>query len=211
MKNKKKSGILYKSIGFIIFLSIVVVIIILISNFSSGRNILNNGNSVNIKETNLGYETFENIKNGTLKVSCNDAKRLGSLFIQINNEISSDDNISQSQMAEYAVSSPSKKEIDDFSKNFISFLEEYYGNNVSQAEAVLQAVNMDIYSNIAQISIMIKTGNITEKEFYDFLNIEYCGVTPPASYISPKDIVIYSINNSYGRGELEGLLDNSSK
>ena len=70
---------------------------------------------------------------------------------------------------------------------------------------------MDIYSNIAQISIMIKTGNITEKEFYDFLNIEYCGVTPPASYISPKDIVIYSINNSYGRGEVEGLLDNSSK
>ena len=68
MKNKKKSDILYKSVGFIIFLSIVVVIIILISNFSSGRNILNNGNSVNIKETNLGYETFENIKSGTLKV-----------------------------------------------------------------------------------------------------------------------------------------------
>lgn len=211
MKNKKKSGIIYKSVGFIVFLSVVVVVIILISNFSSGRNILNKGNSVNINDTNLGYETFENIKNGTLKVSCNDAKRLGSLFIQINNEISSDDNISQSQMAEYAVSSPSKNEIDDFSKNFISFLENYYGNNVSQAEAVLQAVNMDIYSNIAQISIMIKTGNITEKEFYDFLNIEYCGVTPPASYISPKDIVIYSINNSYGRGEVEGLLDNASK
>lgn len=211
MKNKKKSGIIYKSVGFIVFLSIVVVIIILISYFSSGRNILNNGNNVNFNDTNLGYETFENIKNGTLKVSCNDAKRLGSLFIQINNEISSDDNISQSQMAEYAVSSPSKKEIDDFSKNFISFLENYYGNNVSQAEAVLQAVNMDIYSNIAQISIMIKTGNITEKEFYDFLNIEYCGVTPPASYISPKDIVIYSINNSYGRGEVEGLLDNALK
>ncbi|MDY5051996.1 MAG: hypothetical protein SPF17_11265 [Candidatus Mucispirillum faecigallinarum] len=211
MKNKKKSGIIYKSVGFIVFLSIIVVVIILISNFSSGRKLLNNVSSININDTNLGYETFENIKNGTIKVSCNDAKRLGSLFIQINNEISNDDNVSQSQMANYAVSTPAKKEIYDFSTNLISFIENYYINNISQAEAVLQAVNMDIYSNIAQISIMIKTGNITEKEFYDFLNIEYCGVTPPASYISPKDIVIYSINNSYGRGEVEGLLDNSSK
>lgn len=211
MKNKKKSGIIYKSVGFIVFLSIIVVVIILISNFSSGRKLLNNVSSININDTNLGYETFENIKNGTIKVSCNDAKRLGSLFIQINNEISNDDNVSQSQMANYAVSTPAKKEIYDFSTNLISFIENYYINNISQAEAVLQAVNMDIYSNIAQISIMIKTGNITEKEFYDFLNIEYCGVTPPASYISPKDIVIYSINNSYGRGEVEGLLDNASK
>lgn len=211
MKNKKKSGIIYKSVGFIVFLSIIVVVIILISNFSSGRKLLNNVSSININDTNLGYETFENIKNGTIKVSCNDAKRLGSLFIQINNEISNDDNVSQSQMANYAVSTPAKKEIYDFSTNLISFIENYYINNISQAEAVLQAVNMDIYSNIAQISIMIKTGNITEKEFYDFLNIEYCGITPPASYISPKDIVIYSINNSYGRGEVEGLLDNASK
>lgn len=211
MKNKKKSGIIYKSVGFIVFLSIIVVVIILISNFSSGRKLLNNVSSININDTNLGYETFENIKNGTIKVSCNDAKRLGSLFIQINNEISNDDNVSQSQMANYAVSTPAKKEIYDFSTNLISFIENYYINNISQAEAVLQAVNMDIYSNIAQISIMIKTGNITEKEFYDFLNIEYCGVTPPVSYISPKDIAIYSINNSYGRGQLEGLLDNSSK
>ena len=211
MKNKKKSGIIYKSVGFIVFLSIIVVVIILISNFSSGRKLLNNVSSININDTNLGYETFENIKNGTIKVSCNDAKRLGSLFIQINNEISNDENVSQSQMANHAVSTPAKKETYDFSTNLISFIENYYINNISQAEAVLQAVNMDIYSNIAQISIMIKTGNITEKEFYDFLNIEYCGVTPPASYISPKDIVIYSINNSYGRGEVEGLLDNSSK
>ena len=30
--------------------------------------------------------------------------------------------------------------------------------------------------------------------FYDYLNIEYCGVKAPASYISPKDIVLYSIS-----------------
>ena len=83
--------------------------------------------------------------------------------------------------------------------------------NISQAEAVLQAVNMEIYTNIVQTSLMIKTGNISEKEFYDYLNIEYCGATPPASYISPKDVVLYSINNSYGRSAVEELMDNKGK
>ena len=102
-----------------------------------------------------------------------------------------------------------KKGVDPF---FIAFLENFYGQkNISQAEAVLQAVNMEIYTNIVQTSLMIKTGNISEKEFYDYLNIEYCGATPPASYISPKDVVLYSINNSYGRSAVEELMDNKGK
>ncbi len=164
-----------------------------------------------ITDNNIGYETFENIKKGNIKVACNDVKKLGALFIQINNEMTSD-NITDTQMQEYAVSTPAKKAIDDFSMNFIAFLENFYGQkNISQAEAVLQAVNMEIYTNIVQTSLMIKTGNISEKEFYDYLNIEYCGATPPASYISPKDVVLYFINNSYGRSAVEELMDNTGK
>ena len=156
-------------------------------------------------------ETFENIKNGIIKVSCNDAKKLGAVFIQINNEMTND-NLSDAQMQKYTVSTPAKKAVDNFSTNFVSFLENFYGQkNISQSEAVLQAVNMDIYTNIVQTSLMISTGNITEKEFYDYLNIEYCGVTPPASYISPKDIVLYSINNSYSKGAVDNLTDNADK
>ncbi len=210
-KNKnKKSGLLYKSVGFMLFLGVIVMVIIVTSSFRSDKSFTSSDN-VKITDNSLGYETFENIKKGNIKISCNDAKKLGALFVQINNEMTND-NISEAQMQEYAVSTPAKKAIDDFSMNFVSFLENFYGQkNISQAEAVLQAVNMEIYTNIVQTSLMINTGNITEKEFYDYLNIEYCGVTPPASYISPKDIVLYSINNSYGREAVDKIMDNASK
>lgn len=215
-KNKnKKSGLLYKSVGFMLFLGVIVMVIIVTSSFRSDKgfasNNNNNNNNVKITDNSIGYETFENIKKGNIKISCNDAKKLGALFIQINNEMTND-NISEAQMQEYAVSTPAKKAIDDFSTNFASFLENFYGQkNISQAEAVLQAVNMEIYTNIVQTSLMINTGNISEKEFYDYLNIEYCGVKAPASYISPKDIVLYSINKSYGREAVDKLVDNASK
>lgn len=212
-KNKnKKSGLLYKSVGFMLFLGVIVMVIIVTSSFRSDKGFAsNNNNNVKITDNSIGYETFENIKKGNIKISCNDAKKLGALFIQINNEMTND-NISEAQMQEYAVSTPAKKTIDDFSMNFVSFLENFYGQkNISQAEAVLQAVNMEIYTNIVQTSLMINTGNISEKEFYDYLNIEYCGVKAPASYISPKDIVLYSINKSYGRETVDKLVDNASK
>lgn len=215
-KNKnKKSGLLYKSVGFMLFLGVIVMVIIVTSSFRSDKgfasNNNNNNNNVKITDNSIGYETFENIKKGNIKISCNDAKKLGALFVQINNEMTND-NISEAQMQEYAVSTPAKKAIDDFSMNFVSFLENFYGQkNISQAEAVLQAVNMEIYTNIVQTSLMINTGNISEKEFYDYLNIEYCGVKAPASYISPKDIVLYSINKSYGREAVDKLVDNASK
>lgn len=213
-KNKnKKSGLLYKSVGFMLFLGVIVMVIIVTSSFRSDKGFAsnNNNNNVKITDNSIGYETFENIKKGNIKISCNDAKKLGALFIQINNEMTND-NISEAQMQEYAVSTPAKKAIDDFSMNFVSFLENFYGQkNISQAEAVLQAVNMEIYTNIVQTSLMINTGNISEKEFYDYLNIEYCGVKAPASYISPKDIVLYSINKSYGREAVDKLVDNASK
>lgn len=211
-KNKnKKSGLLYKSVGFMLFLGIIVMVIIVTSSFRSDKGFASNNNNVKITDNSIGYETFENIKKGNIKISCNDAKKLGTLFVQINNEMTND-NISEAQMQEYAVSTPAKKAIDDFSMNFVSFLENFYGQkNISQAEAVLQAVNMEIYTNIVQTSLMINTGNISEKEFYDYLNIEYCGVKAPASYISPKDIVLYSINKSYGRETVDKLVDNASK
>lgn len=210
-KNKnKKSGLLYKSVGFMLFLGVIVMVIIVTSSFRSDKGFASN-NNVKITDNSIGYETFENIKKGNIKISCNDAKKLGALFVQINNEMTND-NISEAQMQEYAVSTPAKKAIDDFSMNFVSFLENFYGQkNISQAEAVLQAVNMEIYTNIVQTSLMINTGNISEKEFYDYLNIEYCGVKAPASYISPKDIVLYSINKSYGREAVDKLVDNASK
>ncbi len=209
MKKNKKSSILYKSVGFMLFLGVIVMVIIVTSNFRSDKEFTLSNNKMEITDNNIGYETFENIKKGNIKVACNDVKKLGALFIQINNEMTSD-NITDTQMQEYAVSTPAKKAIDDFSMNFIAFLENFYGQkNISQAEAVLQAVNMEIYTNIVQTSLMIKTGNISEKEFYDYLNIEYCGATPPASYISPKDVVLYSINNSYGRSAVEELMDNN--
>lgn len=212
-KNKnKKSGLLYKSVGFMLFLGVIVMVIIVTSSFRSDKGFAsNNNNNVKITDNSIGYETFENIKKGNIKISCNDAKKLGALFVQINNEMTND-NISEAQMQEYAVSTPAKKAIDDFSMNFVSFLENFYGQkNISQAEAVLQAVNMEIYTNIVQTSLMINTGNISEKEFYDYLNIEYCGVKAPASYISPKDIVLYSINKSYSREAVDKLVDNASK
>ena len=211
MKKNKKSSILYKSVGFMLFLGVIVMVIIVTSNFRSDKEFTLSNNKMEITDNNIGYETFEKIKKGNIKVACNDVKKLGALFIQINNEMTSD-NITDTQMQEYAVSTPAKKAIDDFSMNFIAFLENFYGQkNISQAEAVLQAVNMEIYTNIVQTSLMIKTGNISEKEFYDYLNIEYCGATPPASYISPKDVVLYFINNSYGRSAVEELMDNTGK
>lgn len=210
MKKNKKSGILYKSVGFMLFLGVIVMAIIITSSFRSNKEYKSN-NNVKITDNSIGYETFENIKKGNIKVSCNDAKKLGALFIQINNGMTND-NLTETQMQEYAVSTPAKKAIDDFSMNFVSFLENFYGQqNISQAEAVLQAVNIEIYTNIVQTSLMINTSNITEKEFYDYLNIEYCGATPPASYISPKDVVLYSINKSYGREAVDKLMDNAGR
>lgn len=211
MKKNKKSRILYKSVGFMLFLGVIVMVIIITSNFRKDKWFISSNNNTKITDDSIGYETFENIKNGIIKVSCNDAKKLGAVFIQINNEMTND-NLSDAQMQKYTVSTPAKKAVDNFSTNFVSFLENFYGQkNISQSEAVLQAVNMDIYTNIVQTSLMISTGNITEKEFYDYLNIEYCGVTPPASYISPKDIVLYSINNSYSKGAVDNLTDNADK
>ncbi len=211
MKNNKKSKIIYKSVGFMFFLAVIVMIIILVSSIGSHSGFNAKSNQVKISDNHIGYETFENIKQGIIKVSCIDAKKLGTLFIQINNEISND-NISDIEIQDYAVSSQAKTTVNEFENNFLIFLENYYGqNNLSQAEAVLQAINMEIYENIVQPSIMISTGNISENEFYDYLNIEYCGVIPPASYISPKDVVLYSINNSSGRVAIEELMDNTSK
>lgn len=210
MVRNKKVRIIYKIIGFMVLVSIITISAILAGNLFSNNSLADNNDKSKITDSSIGHETFENIKRNNIKLSCGDAKKLGEVFIQINKEMLTD-NISNMQMNEYATSSPAKRLVDNFTDNFISFLENFYGqNNLSQAEAVLQAVNLDIYTNIVQTSLMINTGNISEKEFYDYLNIEYCGVTPPASYISPKDMVLYSINNST-RPAIEELMDNTNK
>ena len=91
----------------------------------------------------------------------------------------------------------------------VDVVREKYSDNHDAASLVLRKISQDIYTNIVQISLMIETGNISEKEFYDFLDINYCGIIPPESYISPKDIVIYSINNSLGSGILDNYTDST--
>lgn len=206
---KNKSSTTLKIIGFLAFLTVFIGIVIFISSGNANKLLdFKNSKQENV-ENGIGQETYKNIENGKIKIACNDAKKLGSLFITINDEMI-DDNITD--MEKYATSSSAKRQVDDFINNFIAFIEKFYTNDLSHAEAVIQAINMDIYSNIVQTSIMVNTGNISEEEFYKYLNIEYCGMTPPATYISPKDIVLYSINNSNGTGRksIESLIDNNT-
>lgn len=206
---KNKSSTTLKIIGFLAFLTVFIGIVIFISSGNANKLLdFKNSKQENV-ENGIGQETYKNIENGKIKIACNDAKKLGSLFITINDEMI-DDNITD--MEKYATSSSAKRQVDDFINNFIAFIEKFYTNDLSHADAVIQAINMDIYSNIVQTSIMVNTGNISEEEFYKYLNIEYCGMTPPATYISPKDIVLYSINNSNGTGRksIESLIDNNT-
>ena len=83
-KNKnKKSGLLYKSVGFMLFLGVIVMVIIVTSSFRSDKGFASNNNNVKITDNSLGYETFENIKKGNIKISCNDAKKLGALLFKL--------------------------------------------------------------------------------------------------------------------------------
>lgn len=208
MQKKKKSHILYKSVGFIVLIAVIIVIIIVAGNLKVDKKHNEFKAQVKIEPDKLGYETFENIKNNKNIISCNDAKQLGALFIKINRSISAEDNVTNENIQQYAVSTPEMQMVDKFSNDLVSVIKEKYSDSYDIANNTLLKMSQDIYTNIAQISFLIETGNISEKEFYDFLDITYCGATPPASYISPKDIVIYSINDSLGRGVLESINDN---
>lgn len=209
MHKKKKSNILYKSAGFIALIAVIVVIIIISSNIKVEKNHNEFVKKVKIEPDKLGYETFENIKNNNNTIACNDAKQLGTLFVKINRNLSEDDNITAENIQQYAVSTPDMQLVDKFSNDLVDVVREKYSDNHDAASLVLRKISQDIYTNIVQISLMIETGNISEKEFYDFLDINYCGVIPPESYISPKDIVIYSINNSLGSGILDNYTDST--
>lgn len=209
---KKKSNILYKSVGFIVILSLIVVVVISVNNIKTGNSYNEFDNTKNITADVLGYETFNNIKKGNNIVACKDAQELGKLFIQINKELKQDEELLNDNISQYAISSPAKQIVDEFSNNLVQVVKDtYISDNLSLAQSVFQIITQDIYVNITQPSIMIETGNISEKEFYDYINIHYCNVTPPQSYISPHDIVIYSINSSEGRKTIDKLNDNISK
>ena len=214
-KKAKKSNILYKSTGFITLIAVIIVIIIVAGNLKADKKHNEFKPKVEVLAETLGYETFENIKKGIAQVTCNDARQLGALFVRINKELTEDnssaDNMTEETISHMAVSTQSTQMVDKFSKDLVDVIMENYGSNKEKAQVLLQQITQDIYTNIVQISIMIETGNISEKEFYDYIDITYCGVTPPASYISPRDIVIYSINDSLGRGVLDELNDNISK
>lgn len=209
MKKKKKSNIIYKSAGFIALIAVIIVIIIFAGNLKVDKKYNEFTEKTNIEPNVLGYETFENIKKGSGKIACNDAKQLGRLFININRELMQD-NITDENLQEIAVSSPSKQQVDKFSKDLIDVIRANYSDDYEKAQVLLQQITQEIYTNIVNVSIMIETGNISEKEFHDYIDITYCGVTPPATYISPHDIVIYSNDNSSGRGMIEELNDNIS-
>ncbi len=209
---KKKSNIIYKSVGFIVLFAAVIVIIITVSNFRNTSSINEFTNDSTITSDVLGYETFNNISKGENLVSCNDAKKLSSLFMQINKELKAEDNITSDNMTTYAQSTPARQAVSKFSDDLVRIIQDTYGSkDISEAQAVLQQITQDIYVNIAQLSIMVITGSITEKEFNDFIDITYCGVKPPHSYISPHDVLINSINQSSGRGLIESVNDNFSK
>lgn len=209
MSKKKKSNIIYKSAGFIALISVIIVIIIFAGNLKVEKKHNEFTEKTDILPNALGYETFENIKRGEAKIACNDAKQLSRLFVSINKELMQD-NITDENLQQIAVSSPSKQQVDKFSKDLVDTIKENYSNDYDKAQILLQQITQEIYTNIVNTSIMIETGNISEKEFYDYIDITYCGVTPPATYISPHDIVIYSNDNVSGRGLIDELNDNIS-
>ncbi len=208
---KKKSNILYKSVGFIVILAVVIVVIIAVSNVTYTNSYNEFSNSSTISPDVLGYETFTNILNNDNKVSCNDAKKFAGLFRQVNKELKKDNDFVDDNLSNYAVSTPAKQTISQFSDNLISVLKQKYNNkDTALVQAVLQQITQEIYINIALTALMVETGNITEQEFKDFIDITYCGVTPPPSYISPHDIIIYSVNEASGRKAIESINDNIS-
>lgn len=213
MKKKKKSNIIYKSAGFIVLIAVIIVIIIVVGNLKVEKNHNEFIQKAEVAPNSLGYETFEYLKKGEAKIACNDAKQLSRLFVNINTELAknstlSNDNMSEEQLQQLTSSSQSTQMVDKFSNDLVNVVVENYRDNQDFAKVLLMQITQEIYTNIAQISLMVATGNISEKEFYDYIDITYCGATPPATYISPHDIVIYSNDNSTGRGLLEELNDN---
>lgn len=213
MKKKKKSNIIYKSAGFMVLIAVIIVIIIVVGNLKVEKKHNEFIQKAEVSSNALGYETFEYLKKGEVKIACNDAKQLSKLFVSINTELSnnsdiSTDNMTEEQVQKLASSSLSTQMVDKFSNDLVNVIVENFSDNQEFAKTLLMQITQEIYTNIAQISLMVATGNISEKEFYDYIDITYCGVTPPATYISPHDIVIYSNDNSTGRGLLEELNDN---
>lgn len=213
MKKKKKSNIIYKSAGFIALIAVIIVIIIVAGNLKVEKKHNEFMKKPEVSKNDLGYETFEYLKKGEVKISCNDAKQLSRLFVNINTELSkttniAGDNMTDEQLQQLTSSSQSAQTVDKFSKDLVNVVVENYRDNQEFAKVLLMQITQEIYTNIAQVSLMVATGNISEKEFYDYIDITYCGVTPPATYISPHDVVIYSNDNSTGRGLLEELNDN---
>ena len=213
MKKKKKSNIIYKSAGFMVLIAVIIVIIIVVGNLKVEKKHNEFIQKAEVSPNALGYETFEYLKKGEVKIACSDAKQLSKLFVSINTELSNNsdiftDNMTEEQVQKLASSSLSTQIVDKFSNDLVNVIVENFSDNQEFAKTLLMQITQEIYTNIAQISLMVATGNISEKEFYDYIDITYCGATPPATYISPHDIVIYSNDNSTGRGLLEELNDN---
>ena len=55
MKKNKKSSILYKSVGFMLFLGVIVMVIIVTSNFRSDKEFTLSNNKMEITDNNIGY------------------------------------------------------------------------------------------------------------------------------------------------------------
>lgn len=207
--NKKS----YKSsIAVIVIIAVLVVAVVMAANITSlNRDIDFNTKNLSYKSSDgLGLATFENIKKGNIKLACDDAKRLGDLFVMINNEMLKDsvDNESMGSdnnaIAQYAVSTPAKKAMQDFSDDTDLFLQTEYKGDIDKINHALEMLNGDIYGNLVLVSLTLFNNQISRKEFDDFILITYCGVKPPATYISPLDLATSLINNSYGENNAVG-------
>lgn len=142
----------------------------------------------------LGDSTIKNIKNDILKVGCEDALTLSKLTTQINLEIAERESkrngsdMSKDEIANYSKTSEPMTALQNYIGKVTKYIEDNYKDNAERSADMLEIITQDMMQNIVQVSLLVASNKFSQKEFEDYMKIEYCGVRPPAGYISPHQV-----------------------
>lgn len=144
---------------------------------------------VQVNNKSFGDETLKLVRNGQYTLSCNDAKYMADVFSADNyTVIANTTKLAMDYMTNKDITKADQKKIDEYAKlldTLTSKLESKYKNDPKAMDLIMKRVFNIAIDHVMEGAIVAYLGIASTKDYYEYINITFCGAKPSAGYKSP--------------------------
>ncbi len=134
--------------------------------------------SVQVADIDFGATTLALVDKGEYVISCDDSKKLLSMINAVGSDFATNPEANTTDNM-----TPAMKEFELEMDSFGDALETRFEDEAKLGE-VLDKLGADL-SKVFQVSIMQSVGMIDEAGVNTYIDVMFCGATPPAGYVDP--------------------------